>query len=75
MYRKIFFCSPDDTFKSFKDVKKNEFDLQMKKEFYNKHKNELKGHVVEFPLNYLCEESLNRKMLTLERFVPLDIFI
>jgi hypothetical protein len=49
--------------------------MQMKKELYSQYKNEFRGHVVEFPLNYLSDESLNRKLLTLERFVPLDIFI
>jgi hypothetical protein len=75
LYRKIFLCSPDDTFRSFKELKKNASDIQIKKELYIQYKDEFRGHVVEFPLNYLSDENLNRKLLTLERFIPLDVFI
>lgn len=73
LYRQIFHCSPDDIYhKTHHSKQAKKFEIR--KELYEEHRGEFRGHVVEFPLNYLCEENLNRRIATMERFMPLDIF-
>ena len=77
IYRKLFYCYPDDEMKTFKEVLKmkkvNELDdksMKELKDLYQKEKNNIKGHVVEFPLHFLEEEVLGIPFFSKENMVP-----
>jgi len=60
IYHKLFYCYPDDNMKTFKEVLKmkrtdklGEKELKELKELYQNEKNNIKGHVVYFPLHFL----------------------
>ena len=74
IYRDLFACYPDDSFVSFQsiknaqEIKKSEKaeDLLNK---YNKLKEKIVGHIVEFPLLFLKEENLDISFFSKENFV------
>ena len=77
IYRKLFNCYPDDEMKTFKDTKnvikiplteKNEIEKLQKK--YEKEKDNIKGHIVEFPLHFLEKEVLGAGFLGIYSLVP-----
>ena len=77
IYRKLFYCYPDDEMKTFKDVLKmkkvkelDDKDMKELKDLYQKEKNNIKGHVVEFPLHFLEEEVLGIPFFSKENMVP-----
>ena len=75
IYHDIFACYPDDSFVNFQslidaqEIKKSEKaeDLLDK---YNKLKEKIVGHIVEFPLSFLKEESLETSFFSMENYVP-----
>jgi hypothetical protein len=79
IYREIFQCVPDDTFRTFDEMKSvpREFqiDPQVLNSKYMRLRSEIIGQIVELPLKFLENEKLNRKFLSVERFVPLKVFI
>ena len=78
-YRNIFNCYPDDKFAYFKDIPNRkdytEQDLVKLIENYNLYKNNIKGHIVEFPLEFLSKEILERNFFSAEIFVPIKNFV
>ena len=77
IYRKLFRCYPDDEMKTFKDTKncpkipfvdKDEIEKLQKE--YKKEKNNIKGHIVEFPLHFLEKEILGAGFLGIYSLVP-----
>ena len=77
IYRDLFNCYPDDEMKTFKDsrnsmkipaVDKNEIEKLQKK--YEKEKDKIKGHIVEFPLHFLEKENLGAGFLGVYSLVP-----
>ena len=77
IYRSLFNCYPDDEMKTFKDTKncpkipltdKKEIEILQKK--YEKEKNNIKGHIVEFPLHFLEKENLGAGFLGIYSLVP-----
>jgi hypothetical protein len=78
-YREIFKCVPDDTFLTFKDIKHmpREFDIDpnVLNSRYFGLRNNIIGQIVEYPLKFLEGEKLNRSFFSIERFVPLKLFI
>ena len=82
IYRKLFYCYPDDNMKTFDEVLKmkipnklEEKELNELKELYQKEKNNIKGHVVEFPLHFLEEEVLGIPFFSLENWIPEKSYI
>lgn len=80
IYREIFKCVPDDIFLTFDDLKYSFSDnclkcIELLTNKYSQYKDQIKGVIVEFPLNFLRKEDLSRKVFTKERIVPIDIFI
>ena len=76
-YRKIWYCYPDDEMRTFEDVKKmknikefGENEMKEFKELYQKEKENIQGHVVEFPLHFLEEEVLGIPFFSKENIVP-----
>lgn len=78
-YREVFNCYPDDTMISFKDVPKqsemNENEIAIMKEKYMRLKDDIKGHIVQFPLWFLKEEILERSFFSAEMLVPIKNFV
>ena len=78
-YREVFNCYPDDKFVYFKDIpnKKdyNEQDLGKMIERYNLNKDKIKGHIVQFPLEFLSKEILERSFFSAEILVPIKNFV
>ena len=63
IYRYIFRCYPDDSFWSFQSIKdyykiKNSEKAENLLKKYNKLKDKILGHIVEFPLFFLKDETL-----------------
>lgn len=80
VYRDIFNCYPDDTMKNFKEIPKKPKELPEEKkleliEKYNKRKDEIIGHIVEFPLNFLQNQILERSFFSSEMLVPIKNFV
>ena len=76
-YRKLWYCYPDDEMRTFKDVLKmkkpkelGDKELKDFRELYQKEKENIKGHVVEFPLHFLEEEVLGIPFFSKENIVP-----
>lgn len=75
IYRDLFGCYPDDTYTNFKKLKERKRFTkpaeieQLKIDYGNKHK-DIKGHIVEFPLDFLHEESLGINFFSKENLVP-----
>lgn len=74
-YREIFKVYPDDKYKRFVDIEKNERTLEELRNIYLKLKGDIVGNIVEFPLDFLKEENLNRSYFCKEIFVPIKNFL
>ena len=74
-YRKIWGCYPDDQYLSFKElknwrkIKKVQTDDELR-QIYNQEKNNIVGHIVEFPLHFLEKENLGISFFSVENIVP-----
>ena len=79
IYRDIFNCYPDDKFAYFKDIPRgkdcSQEDLVKLIEKYNLNHNKIKGHIVEFPLEFLSKEILERSFFSAEMLVPIKNFV
>ena len=83
IYRDIFNCYPDDKLQKFSDLVKlsnlNNYTDDLKKslltEKYLNFKNKIVGNLVEFPLNFLKQEYLNRTYFCKEILVPIKNFL
>ncbi len=80
IYREIFACDPDDSAKSVKDllamralVKGRRPEEQREK--YEKMKELIRGHTVEWPTRFLEEEDLQLGWLQVEGLLPEKNFI
>ena len=71
-YRNVFGCYPDDVYRNFELLKKGmkEYKEKNVKELYERYKGDIKGHIVEFPLDFLCEEELGISFFSVENLVP-----
>ena len=74
-YREIFKVYPDDIYKKFIDVEKIFIKDEELKENYERLNKDIQGNIVEFPLEFLKEENLNRSYFCKEQLVPIKTFI
>lgn len=80
-YRSIFNCYPDDNMIDFQDIPHDksttmtEAEINELKERYTQHSSKIKGHIVQFPLNFLKNEILNRSFFSAEMLVPIKNFV
>ena len=79
LYRDIFNCYPDDTFTNFKLMKEAKRKQESENpeillQNYLKLKDKIIGHIVEFPLHFLKEETLGKIFFTKENMVPENNF-
>ena len=75
IYRSLFSCYPDDIYTNYQILnnmkKKKEIESpQIFLENYLRLKNNIIGHIVEFPLLFLKDEELGRIYFTKENLVP-----
>ena len=75
LYRQIFMCYPDDCYTKFsmipnKNAMKNKAQEYSLKKNYEEKKNQIIGHIVEFPLHFLEEEQLGISFFSKENLVP-----
>ncbi len=80
LYQEIFRCLPDDTYLTFEDIS-SKYDenctecLQKIKYYYTKLKDQIIGHIVDFPLNFLKNEDLSRSFFSKEKAFNINIFL
>ena len=78
-YRELWGCYPDDEYKNYKDIRRmgnfNNEELRKFKELYEKKKENIVGHVVQFPLHFLENEDLRISFFSKENFAPLETFL
>ncbi|CAG9331727.1 unnamed protein product [Blepharisma stoltei] len=72
-YRRVFRCYPDDNISKIKDVE--EFAKESDFDSYPQLAEEVSGHLVEFPLNFLSEEYLKIKVANKEYLLPEKAFL
>ena len=75
IYRKLWGCYPDDQYRSFQDLEqykktRNNEELKQLRNDYQKEKNNILGHIVEFPLHFLEEEELGSSFFNIEKLIP-----
>ena len=71
IYRELWGCYPDDQYLTFKDLKNHKpLSREELLEKYNKKKDEIIGHAVEFPLHFLENENLGIDFFSVENLVP-----
>jgi phospholipase D1/2 len=75
LYHNIFGCYPDDKYTNIKILKeaKEQKKIQKPQDFLNTYlrlKDQIKGHVVEFPLFFLHDEELGKSFFSVENLVP-----
>ena len=73
MYHKIFRCYPDNNIKKLSEVK--EFMMGAEKGLYETEAGKIKGHIVEFPLEFLSEENLKISVMSKESLLPDNTFV
>lgn len=64
----MFRCYPDDEIKHTDDIQ--EFEEKKNIEKYELLKDEIRGHVVDFPIKFLERQSLKLPIFTKEYLVP-----
>ena len=80
IYHDLFACYPDDSFVNFRSLE-NAQEMKKKEKAedlldkYNKLKNNIVGHIVEFPLFFLKEESLSTSWISVINYLPEINFI
>lgn len=57
----MFACYPDDSVHTFNEL--NDFKKKANLDLYDELKEKVKGHAVEFPLNFLLKEHLSLKRM------------
>ena len=75
IYRDIFDCFPDNKFKTFADLKKRRIikTEEDKKELlkrYDDNISGIKGHIVEYPIEFLCNEEIDIDYFSKENLIP-----
>lgn len=70
IYRKVFGCYPDDEMQTRKKITKVREASNI--HLYTTLKDEIKGNVVEFPLNFLADEPLTCLITEKEFYMPTE---
>jgi phospholipase D1/2 len=75
IYHELFGCYPDDEYTTYNSIKnskklreKESSDVLLNK--YKKMKDQIVGHVVEYPLQFLKDENLGKKKFGFENILP-----
>ena len=75
VYREVFNCFPDDTFRNYTDlgnrkIIKNKEDEEQLKELYDSKIKNIVGHIVEYPTQFLINEKIEISVLSKENLIP-----
>jgi phospholipase D1/2 len=75
VYREVFNCFPDDTFRTYTDlgnrkIIKNKEDEEQLKELYDSKIKNIVGHIVEYPTQFLIDEKIDISVLSKENLIP-----
>jgi len=75
VYREVFNCFPDDTFRTFTDLGnrkmiKSKEDEEKLKELYDIKIKNIVGHIVEYPTQFLIDEKIEISVLSKENLIP-----
>ncbi|XP_018573262.1 phospholipase D2 isoform X1 [Anoplophora glabripennis] len=72
-YEKVFHCLPTDSVQTFGDLKKNHEEKPLWVNEYSRAQkmlDSIQGHLVLFPLNFLCKENLTPAANSVEGLMP-----
>lgn len=72
-YRSVFGCYPDDTIFDYPGIQRLKDEARIKN--YSLEKSQIKGFLVEFPLEFLREQDLRFSATDLENLIPMKSFI
>lgn len=75
LYREIFRCEPDNRQSDFGKLQQdrdyyNRLSPQQKQDLYEENKGRIEGHVVEYPIYYMADESLQLERTDFTNLVP-----
>lgn len=68
IYRLVFACYPDDQITQLKEIK--DFKLKRNLNTYEDLGEKIKGHIVQFPVNFLADEVLTFGITNKEYYLP-----
>lgn len=71
-YRRVFGCYPDDTVHDYSGLQRLKDEANIKS--YSVEKNQIKGFLVEFPLDFLKDKDLTFAATDLEKIIPMKSF-
>ena len=78
IYREIFGCYPDDTFSTYEECADNSKKIKNKEELlsnYTRLSGNIKGLIVEFPLQFLLKEDAFALKISMEGFASTDLLV
>ena len=75
LYRTIFRCEPDNKQSDFNKLQQdrdyyNGLTPQQKQDLYDENKDKIEGHVVEYPVYYMADETLELDRTDFTNLVP-----
>jgi hypothetical protein len=75
LYRTIFRCEPDNKQSDFQKLQQdrdyyNKLTPQQKQDLYDEHSRQIEGHVVEYPIFYMADETLKLDRTDYTNLVP-----
>ncbi|KAJ8922579.1 hypothetical protein NQ315_007609 [Exocentrus adspersus] len=76
-YEKVFHCLPTDSVQSFSDLKRNHEEKPLWVNEYSRAQkmlDSIQGHLVLFPLNFLCKENLLPAANSVEGLMPTSLW-
>ena len=78
IYREIFGCYPDDTFSTYEECADNSKKIKNKEQLlsnYTRLSGNIKGLIVEFPLQFLSKEDAFAMNMSMEGLVSTDVIV
>jgi phospholipase D1/2 len=73
IFKEIFRCIPDNDVKHLREIET--FQQESNLHEYSRKKNEIRGFIVDFPLEFLCFEDLRLKIFSKEYYIPDESFV
>eukprot|EP00826_Nyctotherus_ovalis_P026696 TRINITY_DN2082_c0_g1_i27.p2 TRINITY_DN2082_c0_g1~~TRINITY_DN2082_c0_g1_i27.p2 ORF type:complete len:151 (-),score=39.53 TRINITY_DN2082_c0_g1_i27:17-469(-) len=80
IYREIFACDPDDAARTVAELRKLREEVRRRPQreqltIYHQLKDEIKGHVVEWPTHFMENEDLTLSWTQLESLLPQETYL
>ncbi|KAK9512055.1 hypothetical protein O3M35_000566 [Rhynocoris fuscipes] len=75
IFEEVFNCIPSDNVKCFEDLKKNDLPLSITDPIGSADKlQNIQGHLVMFPLDFLCDETLTPNASSVQGMLPTSLW-